>query len=241
MDNREQEKQLAARKSLEFLSDGQVVGLGTGTTATYMIRFLAERVRAGLRIRGIASSVHSEELAVSLGIPLTTLAESREIDVCIDGADEIDPALQLIKGGGGALLREKIVASASRKFVVIADSSKQVPILGECPLPVEVVPFAQPLIARRIAALGALVALRRNAAGGPFVTDSSNHLLDCAFRTIADPVGLSQKLLNMPGLVDHGLFLDMADVVLIGKGSQVLEYRRAPGQRTAKSVPGGKG
>jgi len=226
MDNREQEKQLAARKSLDFLTDGQVVGLGTGTTATYMIRFLGERVRAGLRIRGIASSVHSQELAASLGIPLTTLAESPEIDVCIDGADEIDPALQLIKGGGGALLREKIVASASRKFVVIADSSKQVPVLGKCPLPVEVVPFAEALLARRIAALGASVVLRRDKTGQPFVTDGGHHLLDCSFGAIAEPFALSQKLHDMPGVVDHGLFLNMADVVLIARGSHVMEHRR---------------
>lgn len=236
MDDREQEKQLAARKSLEFVADGQVLGLGTGTTATYMIRFLGERVRAGLRIRGIASSIHSEKLAASLGIPLTTLAESPQIDVCIDGADEIDPALQLIKGGGGALLREKIVASASRRFVVIADSSKQVKVLGECPLPVEVVPFAETLIARRIAALGALSVLRRDKTGQPFVTDGGHHLLDCSFGAITDAVALSQKLRDMPGLVEHGLFLDMADVVLIGKGSQVMEYRRAVRQGSATQL-----
>ncbi len=228
MGDREREKQAAARESLEFVADGQVVGLGTGTTATYAIRFLGERVRAGLRIRGVASSVHSEELAASVGIPLTTLAEVTEIDVTIDGADEIDPDLQLIKGGGGALLREKIVASASRKFVVIADSSKRVPVLGQCPLPVEVVPFAEALIARRITALGAAAALRRDQTGKPFVTDGGHHLLDCSFGAIADPFGLSLKLQDMPGVVEHGLFLNMADVVLVGEGSQVREYHRAP-------------
>jgi ribose 5-phosphate isomerase A len=228
MDDREQEKQVAARESLKFVADGQVVGLGTGTTATYAIRFLGERVRAGLRIRGVASSVHSEELAASLGILLTTLGEAYEIDVTIDGADEIDPDLQLIKGGGGALLREKIVASASHKFVVIADSSKRMPVLGQCPLPVEVVPFAEALIARRITALGASVALRRDHYGEPFVTDGGHHLLDCSFGAIADPFALSQKLRDMPGVVEHGLFLNMADVVLIGEGSQVREYHRTP-------------
>lgn len=228
MGDREQEKQAAARESLKFVADGQVVGLGTGTTATYAIRFLGERVRAGLRIRGVASSVHSEELAASLGIPLTMLAEVAEIDVTIDGADEIDPDLQLIKGGGGALLREKIVASASRRFVVIADSSKRVPVLGQCPLPVEVVPFADSLIARRITALGAAAPLRRDQTGKPFVTDGGHHLLDCSFGAIADPFALSQKLHDMPGVVEHGLFLNMADVVLIGEGLQVREYRRTP-------------
>lgn len=228
MGDREQEKQAAARQSLKFVAGGQVVGLGTGTTATYAIRFLGERVRAGLRIRGVASSVHSEELAASLGIPLTSLAEVTEIDVTIDGADEIDPDLQLIKGGGGALLQEKIVASASRKFVVIADSNKRVPVLGQCPLPVEVVPFAEVLIARRITALGASVALRRDQTGRPFVTDGGHHLLDCSFGAIADPFALSLKLHDMPGVVEHGLFLNMADVVLVGEGSQVREYHRAP-------------
>src|ERR1700704_2334340 len=123
----DQEKEAAARASLRFVQDGQIVGLGTGSTAVYAVRFLGERVKAGLKIRGIPTSVHTQELATSLGIPLTTLDEVQEIDVTIDGADECDPQLRLIKGGGGALLREKIVASATKKFVIIADSSKQGP------------------------------------------------------------------------------------------------------------------
>src|SRR5689334_9133856 len=138
----EGEKEAAARASIEMVRDGDIVGLGTGSTAAYAVRFLGERVRAGLKIRGIPTSIHTRELAASIGIPLTTLDEFQEIDVTIDGADEVDPELRLIKGGGGALLREKIVASASRKLVIIADSTKQVATLGKFPVPVEVIKFA---------------------------------------------------------------------------------------------------
>src|SRR5208283_2192087 len=137
----------------------------------YFIKLLAEKVRGGLRIRGIPTSVWSRELALSLGIPLTTLDECQEIDVTVDGADEVDPQLRLIKGGGGALLREKIVASATRQLVIVADASKQVPVLGKFPLPVEVIRFAQTLVAKRIAALGAQVSVRKDAAGKLYVTD----------------------------------------------------------------------
>ena len=140
------EKEAAARASLRFVRDGDIVGLGTGTTATYAVHFLGERVKAGLKIRGIPTSIHTQELAARLGIPLTTLDEVQEIDITIDGADEFDPELRLIKGGGGALLREKIVASATKKLVIIADSSKQVPMLGKFPVPVEVIKFAEALV-----------------------------------------------------------------------------------------------
>src|SRR5207248_2116386 len=144
------EKQLAARASLAFVKDGDIVGLGTGSTASIAIELLGEKVKEGLRIVGIPTSQRSKQLAESLGIPLTTLDEVQEIDVDIDGADEIDLQLRLIKGGGGALLREKVVASVAKQFVVIADSTKQVAVLGGFPLPVEVIPFAQALIMRRI-------------------------------------------------------------------------------------------
>jgi ribose 5-phosphate isomerase A len=219
------EKAAAARASLRFVRDGMTLGLGTGSTAAHAVRFLGEQVKAGLKIRGIPTSVHTQELAASLGIPLTTLDECQQIDVDIDGADEFDPQLHLIKGGGGALLREKIIASASRQVVIIADSTKQVAVLGKFPLPVEVIPFAQPLVAKRITALGATVKLRRDAKGNPFVTDEGHHILDCNFGQIADPPTLARKLSDMPGVVEHGLFIDLATVVLCANGENVTEFR----------------
>jgi ribose 5-phosphate isomerase A len=220
------EKEAAARASLRFVHDGNVVGLGTGSTAAYAVRFLGDQVRAGLKIRGIPTSVHTRDLAASLGIPLTTLDECQQIDVDIDGADEFDPQLNLIKGGGGALLREKIIASASRQVVIIADSSKQAAVLGKFPLPVEVIPFAQPLVAKRITALGASVKLRQDAKGNPFVTDEGHHILDCSFGKIPDPPALARILSDMPGVVEHGLFINLASVVLVAKGENVTELRR---------------
>ena len=220
------EKEAAARASLRFVHDGNVVGLGTGSTAAYAVRFLGDQVRGGLKIRGIPTSVHTRDLAASLGIPLTTLDECQQIDVDIDGADEFDPQLNLIKGGGGALLREKIIASASRQVVIIADSSKQVAVLGTFPLPVEVVGFAQPLVAKRITALGATVKLRQDAKGNPFVTDEGHHILDCSFGKIPDPPALARILSDMPGVVEHGLFINLASVVLVAKGENVTELRR---------------
>jgi len=222
----EQEKEAAARASLRFVHDGNIVGLGTGSTAAYAVRFLAERVHAGLNIRGIPSSEKTRELATAAGIPLTSFDEVQQIDVTIDGADEFDPQLNLTKGGGGALLHEKIVASASRLFVVITDSSKQVPVLGKFPLPVEVIPFAEGLISRRIQDLGAKVQLRRRPDGKAYVTDEHNHILDCQFGQISDPATLARQLEAMPGIVEHGLFVGMANVVLLAKGSEVQELRR---------------
>jgi ribose 5-phosphate isomerase A len=220
------EKAAAARASLRFVRDGMTLGLGTGSTAAHAVRFLGEQVRAGLKVRGIPTSVHTQELAASLGIPLTTLDECQQIDVDIDGADEFDPQLHLIKGGGGALLREKIIASASRQVVIIADSSKQVAVLGEFPLPVEVIAFAQPLVAKRITALGATVKLRQDTKGNPFITDEGHHILDCSFGQIPDPPTLARTLSDMPGVVEHGLFIDLATVVLCAKGENVAELRR---------------
>jgi ribose 5-phosphate isomerase A len=224
----DQEKKLAARASLQFVRDGDVVGLGSGSTAAYAIRYLGERVRAGMKIRGIATSVQTQNLAASVGIPLTTLEEVQRIDVTIDGADEFDPELRLIKGGGGALLHEKIVASASRQVIIIADSSKQVCVLGKVPLPVEVIRFAEALVSEKISVLGAAVLLRKDRAGEPFVTDEGNHILDCHFGQIPDPPALASTLNAIPGVVEHGLFIDLADVVLLGKGSEVLELGRKP-------------
>jgi ribose 5-phosphate isomerase A len=219
----EQEKQAAARASLRFINDGDVVGLGTGSTFNYILAPLAERIRAGLKILCIATSNQTAKAAADLGIPLTTLDEHQEINVDIDGADEVDPQLGLIKGGGGAFLREKIVASAAKKLVIIADSTKQVRLLGKAPVPVEVIPFAQALVAKEIQALGAAVNLRKDKLGQIFVTDESHHILDCNFGEIQNPRNLERQLEEIPGVVGHGLFIGMADVVLIGKGNDVIE------------------
>jgi len=221
----DQEKEAAARASLRFIKNGQVVGLGTGSTAAHFIRLLGEQVQHGLKIRGIPTSERSRDLALSLGIPLTTLDDFQEIDVTVDGADEVDPQLRLIKGGGGACLREKIVASATKQFVIVADASKQVATLGRFPLPVEVIPFAQALVMKRIAALGPRVQLRM-AGGKPYVTDQNNHILDCHFGQIADAEGLARQLSEMPGIVEHGLFIGMAKTVLLAKGSEIVELHR---------------
>ena len=221
----DREKEAAARASLQFIKDGQVVGLGTGSTAAYFIQLLGEQVKNGLRIRGIPSSDRSREQAAALGIPLTTLDECQMIDVTVDGADEVDPQLRLIKGGGGALLREKIVASATKQLVIVADASKRVPVLGRFPLPVEVIKFAQALVVKEIEALGAEVGVRLRADGKPFLTDENNHILDCQFGQIPDADGLARQLSDMPGVVEHGLFIGMARVVLIANGDEVSELR----------------
>jgi ribose 5-phosphate isomerase A len=222
----EHEKEAAARASLRFVRNGNIVGLGTGSTAAYAVKLLGERVREGLQIRGIPTSIRTQELAASVGIPLTTLDEFQQIDVTIDGTDEFDPHLYLTKGGGGALLREKVIAFASRQVVIIADTSKQVPVLGKFPLPVEVIPFAQALVAKKITALGAAVKLRQAKDGKPFITDEGHHILDCNFGQIPDPPALGRKLEAMPGIVEHGLFIDLASVVLVAKGRKVTELRR---------------
>src|SRR5262245_31567850 len=222
----DQEKKAAARASLGFVHDGQIVGLGSGSTAAYVVELLGDRMREGLRIRAIPTSVRTKELAAALGIPLTTLDECQQIDVTIDGADEVDPKLRLIKCGGGALLREKIIASVSRQLVIVADASKQVAVLGKFPLPVEVIGFAQTVLSERIAGLGASVNLRMDSLGKPFVTDEGHHILDCHFGEISDPPALARELDGMPGVVEHGLFIDMANVVLIANGDQVIELRQ---------------
>jgi ribose 5-phosphate isomerase A len=221
----EQEKEAAARASLRFVKNGQIVGLGTGSTAACFIQLLAEQVKKGLQLRAIPSSDRSAEQAAGLGIPLTTLNEFSEIDVTVDGADEFDSQLRLIKGGGGALLREKIVASATKQYVIIADATKRVPVLGKFPLPVEVIKFAQPVVERKIRALGASVELRRHSAGKPYLTDENNYILDCRFGQISDPASLARTLSDMPGVVEHGLFIGMANVVLFPQGNEIVELR----------------
>ena len=221
----DQEKEAAARASLRFVKDGQIVGLGTGSTAAYFIQLLGEEVKKGLKVRGIPTSDRSREQAASLGIPLTTLDEFQQIDVTVDGADEVDPQLRMIKGGGGALLREKIVASATRQLVIVVDATKRAAVLGTFPLPVEVIKFAEALVAKKITALGAEVELRRGADGKPFLTDENNHILDCRFGQIPDVDGLARRLSDMPGIVEHGLFIGMANIVLVANGSEIVDLQ----------------
>ncbi|MFY9646212.1 MAG: ribose-5-phosphate isomerase RpiA [Terriglobales bacterium] len=221
----EAEKEAAGRAAAQLVRDNDVVGLGTGSTAYYAVVALGERVKAGLKIAGIPTSVQTADLARSVGIPLTTLDEHPEIDVTIDGADELDPQLRLIKGGGGALLREKVVASASKRMIVVADSGKVVPVLGKFPLPVELISFARTVVEKRIVTLGASPKLRTKPDGSPYLTDNGNPILDCSFRQIADASALALALSNIPGIVEHGLFIGLASMALIGRGDRVEELR----------------
>jgi ribose 5-phosphate isomerase A len=222
-EKKNQEKEAAGRAAAQLVRDGEVVGLGTGSTAYFAVVALGERVKAGLKIIGIPTSVQTRDLARAAGIPLTTLDEHPEIDITIDGADEVDPRLNLIKGGGGALLREKIVASASKKMTVVADSGKIVAALGKFPLPVEIIDFARVVIEKKIAALGATAKLRTEPDGKPFVTDEGHHILDCSFGRIDDPPVLARALNEMPGVVEHGLFIGLAKLVVVGRGDRVEE------------------
>jgi ribose 5-phosphate isomerase A len=213
--------------ALGMVSPGAVVGLGSGRAATRFIRALGARVAAGLQIRGIPTSRPSADLANELGIPLTTFDEVESIDIAIDGADEVDPQLNLIKGLGGALVREKIVAAAAQRFVILVGPEKLVGRLGEHGvLPVEVVPFAFAVCRRKLESLG-YPAVPRSKAGHLFTTDNSNHILDCLIKALPDPVAAEQTIRSVPGVVGTGLFLAMADTVIIDRGPEA-EVRHRP-------------
>jgi ribose 5-phosphate isomerase A len=220
------EKEDAGRAAAKLVRDGDVVGLGTGSTAYFAVIALGERVKAGLKILGIPTSLQTADLARAVGIPLTTLDQHPELDITIDGADEIDSKLNLIKGGGGALLREKVVASASKRMVVVADSSKVVPTLGKFPLPVEVISFARAVVEKKIASLGASVKLRANRDGSPYITDNGNQILDCSFGKIEDPAILARSLSDMPGVLEHGLFVGLAESAFVGRDHGIEEIRQ---------------
>jgi ribose 5-phosphate isomerase A len=216
----EQLKRSAAEAALAHVEDGMRVGLGSGSTAEHFVTLLGRRVAEGLDVAGVATSEGTARLARQAGVPLTTLEETPELDLDVDGADEIGPGLALIKGGGGCLLREKIVAAASARMIVIADAGKCVAQLGAFPLPIEAVPFgltATVLAVERVAVelgLPAAIDLRRRD-GEPFVTDNGNRILDASFGLIPDPEALAGRLADIPGIVEHGLFLGFADLALI--------------------------
>lgn len=214
-----------AARAVGLVSDGDVVGLGTGRAAAAFLRALGERVRGGLRVRGVPTSEASTSLARELGIPLATFDELTHIDITVDGADEVDPAGNLIKGYGGALVREKIVAASSRRVVILVGSEKLVPVLGSRgKLPVEVVPFGLTPVRRRLEALG-YPAQPRTAGDRLFVTDNGNHVLDCTVAPMADPAAVEAAIRAIPGVVGTGLFLRLAHTILVQNGEAVEERR----------------
>ncbi|ETT63344.1 ribose-5-phosphate isomerase A [Paenibacillus sp. FSL R7-277] len=215
-------KQLAAEKAVEYVKDGMRVGLGTGSTAYWAIRKLGERVSEGLQITAVATSQASEDQARELGIPLVAFSDVDSLDLTIDGADELDGALQLIKGGGGALLREKIVAMGSARMIVVADESKAVTTLGKFPLPVEIVPFAWEWTVAALAKLGCKTELRRSGED-LYKTDNGNYIADCRFEAIESAAELALALQRIPGVVEHGLFIGIADLAIIGKKDGTIE------------------
>jgi ribose 5-phosphate isomerase A len=218
--------ELAAARALDFVSDGQIVGLGSGRAAAAFVRALAERVRTGLRVRGVPTSGRTASLATELGIPLVDLDTIDAIDVAIDGADEVaEPTLDLVKGLGGAMLRERVVAAAARRWVILVGVDKVSPVLGtRGVLPVEVVPFAATFCRRRLDDLGLESELRR--ANGPIVvTDNGNNILDCQIGPLTEPAELNRSIRAIPGVVETGLFLSMNPIVLVQDGQTIRELR----------------
>ena len=237
--NIDQQKRAAAARALEFVEPGMRLGLGTGSTARHFVELLAQRVREGLRIVAVPTSEETQRDAQRLGVPLTSLDETPALDLTVDGADEIAPDLALVKGGGGALLREKIVASASASMVVIADESKWVRVLGRFPLPIEVVPFG--LAATRAAIEAAAAAagspgraeLRKRKDAAPFVTDGGHWILDAHLDRIADPQALADRLSGIPGVVEHGLFIGLAQAAVLANADGVRIVSKQAGPRVS--------
>jgi ribose 5-phosphate isomerase A len=228
-------KQEAAQRALDLVESGMRLGLGSGTTARHFVDLVGDKVAAGLDVLCVATSEATAAQAKARGIPMATLDELPELDLTVDGADEIDPELRLIKGGGGALLREKIVAAASRRMAVIADASKLVPRLGAFPLPVEVVPFGLVATRRHIervfAELGVAGPIRLRGGTTAFVTDGGHFILDCSLGAIANPERLAKALSLIPGVVEHGLFIDYARTAIIAGAGGVKVLDRPPEAR----------
>ncbi len=219
-------KKLAAERAVEYVKNGMVVGLGTGSTVYYALIKLGEKIKQGLDIRAIATSIESERMAKELGIELVTFSNIDAIDITIDGADEVDPNWNLIKGGGGALLREKIVATASRQLIVIVDESKVVKQLGRFPLPIEVVKFGYEMTMRKFEELGYNPKLRA-ANDRPYITDNGNYIIDCHIGLIDNPPQLHDLINQLVGVVDNGLFINYASKVIVGYENQsVIELKK---------------
>ena len=218
-------KRLAALKAVEYVGDGQLVGLGTGSTARHVVLEIGKRVKAGLRITGVPTSEETADLARQAGIPLLGPDDVWAIDVAIDGADQVDPNLNLIKGGGGALLKEKIVAAAARQVIIVVDPSKQVPVLGGAfPLPIEIIPFGWRNTVRCIEAFGGKTELRmRN--GTAFRTEAGHYIVDLQVERIDDPALWERQLTLIPGVVETGLFVDRTDILIVGTQQGVEIHR----------------
>jgi len=221
------DKRLAARAAAEEIRGGMLVGLGTGSTAAHAIAAIGEQVAAGLRISAVATSEASAAMARALGIPLLEMGDVAAVDLTIDGADEIDARCWAIKGAGGAMTREKIVAAASARMVVIADGSKRVERIGGVKLPIEVLSFAQRFVANRVEALGGVPALRMRGEAA-YLTDQNNLVLDARFGSMPDPVALAEALDRLPGVVGHGLFLREVDAAYIASQGSVTKLERSP-------------
>ena len=209
-------KKLAAEKAVEYIEDDMIIGLGTGSTVEYALKKIGERIRDGINIKGIPTSLHTKKIAKNNKIPLTTLEEVDEIDLTIDGADEVDSDLNLIKGGGGALTREKIVAYHTKRVIIIIDETKVVKKLGiDFPLPVEVVKFGWKSTQKKLKEFGCNVEFRK-IMEDPYITDNSNYIIDCEFERINDPEQLEVDINNIPGVVENGLFIGLADNIIVG-------------------------
>jgi ribose 5-phosphate isomerase A len=229
MDEIQEFKMQAAKEAATYLKSEMIIGLGSGTTATYAIRVIAKLIQSGVleNIFGIPSSVKAARLAQELGIPLTNLEEHPEIDITIDGADEVDPDLNLIKGGGGALLREKILAQASKELIIVVDESKLTPRLGsKWPVPVEVLPFAWKTEAIFMESLGAEIVLRKMPDETLFKTDQGNLIIDAKFGEIQNPRDLAQKLQQRAGIIEHGIFIDLASLVISAGESGIKKLKK---------------
>ncbi|WP_042222157.1 ribose-5-phosphate isomerase RpiA [Oceanobacillus manasiensis] len=213
-------KKIVAEEAVKEIKDGMTVGLGSGSTVYWMLQALGERVKNGLEIVGVPTSQKTEKLAKELGIPLADFSSVDGIDLAIDGADEVDPHLHLLKGGGGSLVREKIVDILAKRLIIIVDETKVVDYLGTFSLPVEVVPFGWETTRDRVAQLGCLPTIRKQD-GEVFVSDNDNYILDCDFESIQEPAELHEQLKGLVGVVETGLFINMADVVMIGHAGMV--------------------